>query len=81
MTAMSQNSPNTTQFVVCIRSDGYEASLEQRKIYRTVADEEAASHQYIRVIDESGEDYLYPAEYFMPIDLPLPIRQALSKAG
>ncbi len=47
----------------------YPASLEQFKIYRVLVDETAAQHNFIRVIDESGEDYLYPADYFMPITL------------
>ena len=58
------------QFVVCIRNDGYSASLEQRKIYQAIPDERAAQKGFIRVVDESDEDYLYPADYFVPIVLP-----------
>lgn len=67
-----------TQFVVCIENEGYAASLELRKIYLLVADADAAEHQLIRVIDESGEDYLYPVEYFVPIELPQAVEKAFS---
>ena len=59
-----------TQFVVCIKNEGYSASLELRKIYQVIPDARAAEHRLIRVIDESGEDYLYPVDYFVPIELP-----------
>jgi hypothetical protein len=58
-----------SQFVVCLKNEGYEASLEPRKIYQTLLDKEAESHKTIRVIDESGEDYLFPASLFSPISL------------
>jgi hypothetical protein len=54
-----------SQFVVCVKNRGYGASLELRKLYQVVADETAAKLRQIRVIDESGEDYLYPEEYFV----------------
>jgi hypothetical protein len=57
-------------FAVCVKNKSYAASLELRKLYQVVADETAAKVQQIRVIDESGEDYLYPAEYFVPVQLP-----------
>ncbi len=60
------------QFAICIRNDGFTASLEVRKIYQVVPDEQAEAHQMIRVIDESGEDYLFPADYFILIELPQP---------
>ena len=50
-------------FVICIQSEDYPASLEVRKIYQRLPDDEAATHQLLRVIDESGEDYLYPETY------------------
>ena len=59
-----------TRFAVCIKNDGYAASLEVRKIYELIPDTHAAEHQLIRVVDESGEDYLYPAGYFAPIEVP-----------
>ncbi|XZN92195.1 MAG: hypothetical protein ACM65M_04900 [Microcoleus sp.] len=65
------------EFVVCINNQEYSASLEVRKIYQVLPDTYANSHQMIRVIDESGEDYLYPSRYFMPIELSEPVQQAL----
>ena len=58
------------RYVVCIKNEGYPASLEVRKIYRVLPDVRAAKHQMLRVIDESGEDYLFPADYFAPIQVP-----------
>jgi len=65
------------QFAICIRNDGYEESLEPRKIYEILEDSIAAQHGMIRVIDEEGEDYLYPKEWFLPIQLPETIEQAV----
>jgi hypothetical protein len=67
--------------VVCLRNDGYPASLEPRKIYRALPDDQAARLRHVRVIDESGEDYLYPEAYFATIRLPGTIERALAKAG
>ncbi|HEX9222838.1 MAG TPA: hypothetical protein VF860_05875 [Candidatus Acidoferrales bacterium] len=64
------------RFVVCIRNKEYEASLQLRRIYRTVPDERAASRRFLRIIDESGEDYLYPEDYFFPISLPKEVEKA-----
>lgn len=69
------------QFAVCVRNDGYEVSLERRKIYQVLPDLEAAKHRQVRVIDESGEDYLYPQNFFAPIELPQPIRRAVLAAA
>ena len=68
------------RFVVCLRNKGYEVSLERRKIYQVLADPEAAKHKQLRVIDESGEDYLYPQSFFAPIELPQPLRRAVQAA-
>ena len=68
------------QFAVCVRNDGYEVSLERRKIYQVLPDAEAAKHRQVRVIDESGDDYLYPQNFFAPIELPQPIRRAVLAA-
>jgi hypothetical protein len=57
-------------FMICIENRGYEASLEIRKIYEVLSDRVAEKHHQIRVIDESGEDYLYPVDYFAPVRLP-----------
>ena len=64
-------------FVVCIRNEEYEASLELRKIYEVVEDASAAKHQMLRVVDEEGEDYLYPASWFLPIELPRNLERAI----
>jgi len=66
------------KFVVCINNQDYSASLEVRKIYQTLPDPEANTHQMTRIIDESGEDYLYPSRYFMPIELSEHLQQALA---
>ncbi len=65
------------RLVVCLRNDDYPVSLEPRKIYCAVTDREAAAHKLLRVIDESGEDYLYPSKYFAPIRVPGELRRAL----
>jgi hypothetical protein len=69
------------QFVVCVGNDAYPASLERRKIYRAVPDPEARRHGQLRIIDESGEDYLYPATLFVPIELSAPLRRAVEEAA
>ena len=61
---------NTHEFVVCVDNHGYEVSLEMRKLYEIVVDVDAEKHGQIRVIDESGEDYLYQAAAFDRISLP-----------
>jgi len=68
-------------FVVCIKNKDYAASLELRKLYQVVADETAAKLRQIRVIDESGEDYLYPEEYFVPVQLPQSAEKAVRRAA
>ena len=68
---------HTNEFVVCVRNDGYEVSLELRKIYQVVPDTGAARHRLLRVIDESGEDYLYPRDFFLSIELPKAVERAL----
>ena len=69
------------QFVVCVRNKGYAASLELRKLYQVVADETAAKLHQVRVIDDSGEDYLYPEEYFVPVQLPQSAERAVRRAA
>ncbi|MCB0196961.1 MAG: hypothetical protein KDJ65_33750 [Anaerolineae bacterium] len=64
------------RFVVCIRNEGSD-DLSLRKIYQILPDEAAAEENFIRVIDDSGEDYLYPANYFIQIELSEEIEQAL----
>jgi hypothetical protein len=65
------------RFVVCINSEGYLAALDVRKIYRVLLDKKAAKHSLMRVVDESGEDYLYPERFFIPIRLPQALQEAL----
>jgi hypothetical protein len=67
-------------FVACVRNDGYEASLEIGKVYVVLPDAKAVKFGRIRVIDESEEDYLFPAEYFLPVELSKPARDAASAA-
>jgi len=64
-------------FVLCLNNHGYEASLEVGKLYRVVEDNDAASHGYIRVIDESGEDYAYSKNRFFLLQLPKAIEETL----
>jgi hypothetical protein len=68
------------KFVVCISNEDCE-DLETWKLYRVVRDQAAAADGYIRVIDESGEDYLYPADCFLPIELPKAAEKALLSAA
>lgn len=69
-----------TQFVVCLKNEGDPMSLELCKIYQVIPDARATEHGLIRVIDESGEDYLYPADYFVPIELPQAVERAFALA-
>lgn len=57
-------------FVVCVKNGDYEGTLDLRKIYEVLEDRDAEPHEMIRVIDESGEDYLYPRDWFVAIELP-----------
>lgn len=67
------------RFAVCVRNDGYEASLERNKIYAVLADEDAERDGDLRVIDESGSDYLFAAERFVAIEVPAAVRASLLK--
>jgi hypothetical protein len=69
------------QFVVCINNEGYPASLERRKIYLALRDLTAEKHGLIRVIDESGEDYLYPKTFFRSIAVPQAVKRAVLAAA
>jgi hypothetical protein len=66
-----------TKFIVCINNDGYESSLEKRKLYQVINDDIAEVLNMVRVIDESGEDYLYPSNYFLGIKLNKEIEDAI----
>ncbi|MGH8522907.1 MAG: hypothetical protein ACREXY_01395, partial [Gammaproteobacteria bacterium] len=74
---MKRAKHETPLFAVCINNTEYPASLELHKIYRIVADEDAAQDGDIRVVDESGEDYLYPANWFAMVELPPEIRDSV----
>ena len=68
-------------FMLCVKNDGYPASLEVRKIYRAIPDSTASSKGFVRVVDESGEDYLYPSGNFIAVDLPKAAVEALRAAS
>lgn len=68
-------------YAICTEHKGYEASLELRKLYEVIADADAAAHGQLRVIDESGEDYLYPSSYFAVVDLPAAIAAQVDHAA
>jgi hypothetical protein len=69
------------QLVVCIENEGYPASLERRKIYLAIRDAEAEGNGFLRVIDESGESYLYPKAFFRPVSLPQSVKKAILAAA
>lgn len=69
--------PQPIHFVVCIRNEGCE-DLQLRKLYQVLPDESAGRSSYLRVVDDSGEDYLYPADNFLPVDLPSAVEDALA---
>jgi hypothetical protein len=71
----------SARFAVCIKNTGYPASLELRKIYRVIPDQEAAAEREVRVVDESGEDYLYPASWFVEVELPQAVKRSLFRAA
>ena len=69
------------RFAVCVKNEGYEASLEIGKLYRVIPDKIAQGHGYLRIVDESGEDYGYAADRFFAIDVPKPLERALLRAA
>jgi len=75
-----KNSNKSARFVVCIDNKGYEASLQIGKLYSAIPDDEASEYGLLRVIDEEGEDYGYPAERFFPIEIPRALERALDAA-
>ena len=78
---MKKRIKKEASFAVCVNNKKYEASLEIGKLYRVVPDEKAESHGYIRVVDESGEDYGYAADRFFRLELPRPLERALLRAA
>src|SRR5438132_9875961 len=73
---MKKRNANARQFVICIDNSSYPASLELHKIYTSLPDEKAAEDDFLRVVDESGEDYLYSAKRFVSVDLPEQVKQS-----
>jgi hypothetical protein len=69
------------RFAICVQNEGYPVSLELWKVYRVLPDKKAANHQLIRVIDESGEDYLYDETWFVQIRLPQAAKEAMLAAS
>src|SRR5207248_6724103 len=69
------------QFVICVRNDGHAAALETRKIYVALRDPVAEKHGQLRIIDESGDDYLYPKAFFRTITLPQSVKKAVLSAA
>jgi hypothetical protein len=69
------------ELVICVKNEGYSVSLERRKLYVALPDAKAAEHGQLRVVDESGEDYLYPRDFFVAIELPGPLRRRVLQAA
>ena len=78
---MAINAKKQSPFAVCISNKDYPVSLEVGKLYQIIPDEAAESHGYLRVIDESGEDYGYSMDRFFPIQIPAALQEALLKAA
>jgi hypothetical protein len=78
---MAERRKSSKRFVVCVRNKGYEASLERNKIYLVRPDPEAEADGDIRIVDESGEDYLYPADWFVAVEVPKAAQASLLKAS
>src|SRR5438128_1671021 len=74
---MKKRNAHAKQFVICIDNSSYPASLELHKIYTVLPDERAAEDDFIRVVDESGEDYLYSAKHFVSVELPAQVKQSI----
>ena len=79
MEAMAK--PQSERLVVCVENDGYPASLEKRKIYIALRDASAEKHGLLRIVDESGDDYLYPKAFFRSVALPQAVKKAVLAAG
>ena len=69
------------ELVICVKNEGYSVSLERRKLYVALPDAKAAEYGQLRVIDESGQDYLYPREFFVEIELPKTLRRRVLQAA
>ena len=78
---MNKRAKQAVCFAVCINNKRYEASLEVGKLYRIIPDEEAESRGYLRVVDESGEDYGYSVDRFFRLEVPRPLERALLRVS
>lgn len=78
---MAESRKASKRFAVCVRNKGYEASLERNKIYVVRPDAEAEKDGDIRIVDESGEDYLYPADWFVAVEVPKAVQASLLKVS
>jgi len=76
---MTMPRKTSVKYVLCVKNDGYPASLEIHKVYQALADEDAAEHRLVRIIDESGEDYLFPASFFVAVELPAAVKKAFMR--
>jgi hypothetical protein len=80
--AMTKNKKTSESgFVVCLKNKGYTASLERHKIYRILPDPDAEKDGDLRIVDESGEDYLYPKDWFVLIDVPKAVETSLMRTA
>lgn len=75
------NNTQKNQFAICINNEGFEEELRLRMVYRVMPDESAAASSYVRIVDETGEDYLYPAPCFIMIDIPHEAEVALLRVA
>lgn len=75
---MTTSANGTKEYVLCLSNRGYDASLVVRRLYELVPDPEAAKRGLLRVVDESGEDYLFPRDLFAVLDLPIAVRERLT---
>ncbi len=78
---MKRQKEKNIRFAVCVNNADYPASLELHKIYCVLPDEDAEADGDMRVVDESGEDYLYPADYFVLVELPKAVEKSLLRAA
>ena len=78
---MSDKRKKSRQYAVCIKNEGNEASLERNKLYVLLADRQAEADGLVRVIDEDGEDYLYPADWFVAVEVPKAVQASLLRAS
>jgi hypothetical protein len=78
---MAERHESNPRFAVCVRNEGHEASLERNKLYVVLSDPEAEREGDLRVVDESGEDYLYPADWFVALEVPKAVQDSLLKAS